>query len=448
MKRILTTIAVLAILCLAASCTIAQAPENVIILISDGWSDNHIAATDYYESGQTGRQVYQQFPVAVEMTTHSADGDGYDSDRAWSDFDYVASGYTDSAAAGTALSTGEKTYNGAIGVDGEKNPLNHLMDVAEDHGRATGVVSSVEFAHATPASFVAHNESRNNYVQIAREMLCDSRMDLIMGCGHPYYDDNAVRLSEDSANTFKYVGGEDTWADLTSPDRLLGADADGDGIRDPWTYIESLTDFRALTTGSAPKRLCGVPRVYKTLQCNRSGKSIAPYSVELNEGVPTLAEMTAGALNVLDADEDGFVLMVEGGAVDWASHANDTARMIEEQIDFNDAVEAVVKWIEQNSSWNETLVIVTGDHECGYLCGSGTDPDAPRWKPISPVPAGHMPAVSWHSGSHTNALIPLFAKGPLAENLAAAADKNDPRRGAYLDNTDPAAIIINALRQN
>ncbi len=442
--RKILSIAVIAVLCLLAATAFA-APQNIIILIADGWGYNHIAVTDYYEFGETGRQAYESFPVALAMSTYPAKS-GYDSERAWDSFDYVQSGYTGSAAAATALSAGEKTYNGRLGVDTKKKPLKHMMQVAEDHGRATGVVSSVRLSHATPAGFIAHNVSRNNYVDIAREMLYESRADLIMGTGHPYYDDDAQPRPEDSPNSFKYVGGEDTWAELTSPDRLLGADADGDGVRDPWIYIESLTDFRALTTGSAPKRLCAIPRVYNTLQHNRSGSSTHPYSVPLNEGVPTLAEMTRGALNVLDADEDGFVLMVEGGAVDWAGHGNNAPRLVEEMIDFNDAVEAVCQWVEENSSWDETLVIVTGDHECGYLWGPDCDKDAPVWNPIPPSPAGQLPAVSWHSGTHTNSLIPMFAKGFLAEDLQARAQKTDPRRGPYLDNTDLPKTIIHALK--
>ena len=86
--------------------------------------------------------------------------------------------------------------------------------------------------------------------------------------------------------------------------------------------------------------------------------------------VPNLALMTKGALNVLDNDPDGFFLMVEGGAVDWANHANQLGRLIEEQNDFNDAVDVAIEWIKANGGWEKNLLIVTGDHECGYLTGA------------------------------------------------------------------------------
>ena len=85
--------------------------------------------------------------------------------------------------------------------------------------------------------------------------------------------------------------------------------------------------------------------------------------------MPTLTEMSLAALNVLDNDPDGLYLMIEGGAVDWAAHANQSGRMIEEAIEFERAVEAVLDWVQTNSNWGETLLIVTGDHETGYLTG-------------------------------------------------------------------------------
>jgi len=82
--------------------------------------------------------------------------------------------------------------------------------------------------------------------------------------------------------------------------------------------------------------------------------------------------MSIGALNVLNQDPDGFFLMIEGGAVDWMGHANDMPRYIEDQVAFNLAVASVIDWVEENSSWDETLLIVTSDHECGGIWGEGT----------------------------------------------------------------------------
>jgi alkaline phosphatase len=422
--------------------------KNVIILISDGCGYNHVDAASYYQYGRTNQQVYEHFPVSIGMSTfmyNSKDPQvlgSYDPTLAWSDFWYVASGYTDSAAAATAMSAGFKTYSGAIGLDIDEKPLLHLMDYAEGLGKATGVITSVEWTHATPAGFVAHNASRNDYVGIGMEMVYDSRTDVIMGCGHPWYDKDGVFKA--APNTFKYVGGEPTWNDLVAG--IAGGDADGDGFADPWTLIQTKGEFQALMAGPTPNRVLGTAQVYQTLQQGRTAGSgdEAPFVIPLIPTVPTLEEMTKAALNVLDNDADGFVLMVEGGAVDWASHANQSGRVIEEEIDFNRSVEAVVDWVQANSNWGETLVIVTGDHECGYLCGPGSLGSL-SMQPVVNNGRGVQPGMEWNSGSHTNALIPFYAKGTRSQLFKERAVNDDPVWGRYIDNIDMAFVIFDLL---
>jgi alkaline phosphatase len=242
----------------------------------------------------------------------------------------------------------------------------------------------------------------------------------------------------DVPNTFKYVGGEDTWNDLVAG--TAGGDADGDGVDDPWTLIQTRAEFQALMHGPTPKRVAGTAQVYQTLQVNRSGDYYAdPYVVPLIESVPTLEEMTKAALNILDDDPDGLFLMIEGGAVDWASHGNGSGRMIEEALDFERSVEAVVDWVQANSNWGETLLIVTADHETGYLTGPGSDPD---WMPIVNNGAGVLPGMEWHYDGHTNALVPLSAKGDAARMFSRYADEYDPVRGPYVDNAELAHLVF------
>jgi alkaline phosphatase len=419
------------------------AADNVIVMISDGRGFEHNQAVSFYEYGKAARQVYAHFPASYAMSTYMgyAEDDpcyglGYDPAAAWSSFDYVTACYTDSAAAATTMSTGAKTFYGAIGVDLDKQPLLHSLEKAEDLGKATGVVTSVEWTHATPAGFVAHNISRNNYAAIGAEMVYDSAVDVIMGAGHPWYDADGAYL--DTPSTFKYVGGAPTWDDLVAG--TAGGDADGDGVADPWLLIQERAEFQALMTGPTPDRVLGTAQVYQTLQSNRGGDADAdPYVVPLIETVPTLEEMTRAALNILDDDPDGLFLMIEGGAVDWASHGNNSGRMIEEQIDFDNAVRAVMDWVKANSNWGETLLVVTGDHETGYLTGPGSDP---LWTPIVNNGAGNLPGMQWNSGHHTNSLIPLFAKGDAARMFKRYADEYDPVRGRYLDNTELADVLF------
>ncbi len=419
--------------------------KNIIVLISDGCGYNHRDAASIYQYGEIGKQVYESFPVQTGMSTYLVSG-SYDPNLAWQDFDYVKSGYTDSAAAATAMSTGIKTLSGRIGIDQALNPLNLIIEKAEELGKATGVVTSVEFSHATPAGFVAHDVSRENYEDIANEMIYNSAVDVIMGCGNPLYDNSGK--SKFFPN-YKYVGGEITWNDLTDFDCALGADANGDGIKDPWTLIQTREEFQGYMHGETPERVIGIPLIYETLQELRSGDDMEdPYVVPFIDTVPTLAEMTKTALNVLDEDEDGFFLMVEGGAVDWASHYNRPGRLIEEEIEFNKAVETVVEWVENNSNWQETLMIVTADHESGYLTGldSGESDGEPIWNPLTNNGAGILPGMEFHSISHTNSLVPFYAKGNGASFFQNASLNNiDPIRGYYIDNTDIGSILLNNI---
>jgi alkaline phosphatase len=417
--------------------------KNIIVMIADGRGYRHVQATSYFRYGQDARQVYNRFPVRYAMSTYqgyAADdpcyGLGYDPATAWSVFDYVKSCYTDSAASATVMSTGVKTYGGAIGVDLDQQPLVHALQVAEQKGKSTGVVTSVEWTHATPAGFVAHNVSRNNYDEIGQEMVYDSAADVIMGAGHPWYDADGQPKS--TPNTFKYVGGEATWNELVAG--VAGGDADGDGVDDPWVLIQTRAEFQSLMYGPTPSRVLGTAQVYQTLQQGRSGDAYAdPYAVPLIQSVPTLEEMTKAAINILDDDPDGFFLMVEGGAVDWASHGNGSGRMIEEHIDYDNAVQAVVDWVKANSNWGETLLVVTGDHETGYLTGPDSDP---TWTPIVNNGAGNLPGMEWHSGDHTNSLLPLYAKGDAARMFRRYADEYDPVRGRYVDNTELAWVLF------
>ncbi|MBN1437423.1 MAG: alkaline phosphatase [Sedimentisphaerales bacterium] len=419
----------------------------IIILISDGCGYNQVDAASLYQYGQTGTQVYQQFPVQISMSTY-ADGGSYDPCYIWQAFDNVASGATDSAAAATAMSTGHKTYGGAIGVGPDEQPLRNIMEFAEEQGMMTGVVTSVMLSHATPAGFVAHSRSRGRYGHIAQEMLGDSAVDVIMGCGNPYYDDDGNEF-DDPCRNYGFVGGEDFWNEVMAG--TVGSDADGDGDNDPWTLVQSKCEFEQLAqTDNPPSRVLGIPMVVATLQHNRSGDRTADaYVVPLNDNVPSLATMTRGALNVLDESENGFVLMVEGGAVDWAGHSNYSGRLIEEEIDFNRAVEAVVQWVEANDAWDQTLVIVTADHECGYLTGpdSGQHEDGPQWNPLVNNGAGNQPGMEWHSGGHTNSLVPFYAKGAYAQEFLNRIDGEDPIRGRYIDNTDLPNLLFDVLQQ-
>lgn len=421
--------------CLRAGGGHARA-KNIILLVSDGAGFNCFDATSYYQHGELGRQVYDGWPVRLACTTYmlGRDGEpgGYDPAAFWSDFDRSLHGShaTDSAAAATALYTGRKTYGGAIAVDIDRRGLTTIAERADHNGMRAGAVTSVQFSHATPAALAAHNHSRGNYAAIAHEMIYGRTLDVVMGCGHPEYDHDG-RSVDEADHGYKYVGGRAAWEDLK-------AGTTGKG----WTLIDSKADFEAIAVdpSQAPDRLFGVARCRKTLQEGREGDGMG----EPNTNVPDLPTMTMAAIHTLSRDGDGFFLMVEGGAVDWANHHVRLGRMVEEQVDFNRAVEAVAGWVERHSSWDETLVIVTSDHECGGLWGPEADGEEPFQRVVNRG-KGKLPGAKHFYGSHTNALVPLYARGPGAGRFVGLVRGIDPVWGAYVDNTDIYRVMAAAL---
>ncbi|WFP16071.1 alkaline phosphatase [Citricoccus muralis] len=417
-------------------------PKNVIVMIGDGMGYNHVVSTNLYETGQSQFitegapgavteldgdpvQSYESFNL-LGMSTHSQSsidaGYDYDSEDAWGSFGWANNTPTDSAAAGTAMATGTKTNNGMLNVDPEGNELTTVSEVAHETGRSAGVVSSVDFNHATPSAYAVANEDRNAFPQIGHDMIEAEYLDVIMGAGHPGYDDDG------EARTPNY--GKFAQADFEA----LSAGNTG------WDYIESKTDFEALARGEiTSEKLFGLAQVASTLQQNRSGDSAGtlPGEVAFNDNVPDLPTMSEGALNVLGQNDKGFHLMIESGAIDWTGHANQTTRNIEETQDFNAAVDTVIDWVEENSSWDDTLLVVTADHETGYLGGAEDDPDFTQMYGN----AGELPTVSWSSPNHTNLLVPFFFKGAGSEALQNAVVGTDSVRGDYIDNTTLATLL-------
>lgn len=432
-------------------------PKNIIFMISDGMGYNTMLAADYYQYGDSNTQQYEAFPIKLAICTYPILvgnypdnlqwNTGYSPREMWSNFNYAKNNYTESGAASTAMATGHKTYNNSIGKDINYQNLVNLTQIAKMLNKSAGVVTSVPWSHATPAGFVAHTLTRKNYSEIAYEMLLDSKLDVIIGCGNPDYDNDG----QPTKNSYKYVGDSFIWLSLKNGDTIfykMGSqpdtveDCDGDGIRDPWTLIQDRHEFQNLMIGNTPSRLLGVAKVYETLQQMRSGNQNAnPYEVPFLDSSPTLVEMTKAALNVLDNNTNGFFLLIEGGAIDWAAHSNQKGRLIEEQIDFNNAVDAVVEWINKYSSWEETMVIVTSDHECGYVWGPNSGSPS-KFNPIVNNGKYNLPGMDFYSNEHTNSLVPFFAKGAGSEIFNLLADEIDPRRGRYIQNSEIAQGII------
>ena len=443
----------------------AASVKNTILFITDGASWGTWDMASYWATGEKNGQPYANFDVKLGMTTTPLNTSNtptfsgeqkvfYDPAKAWdttptdsayggrpsffNGYDYIKRDYTDSAAAGTALATGQKTYNNAIDFDDFGQKLPFISEQLKDMGKSVGVVSSVPITHATPAAFASQNISRNNYGEISRQMVQSGTMDLIMGAGHPFYDSNGDLRpagTERFANETGTGGGfiaKSVIDDVTGPNPSM-------------IFFDDKATFEALAAGttSFDGPILGVAQVGDTLQASRSGHfdGANAFEVPLNDNVPTLETMTKGALNHLGKDADGFFVMIEGGAVDWMAHANNTPRIIEEQVDFDNSVGAAIAWVEAFSSWDETLMIVLTDH--GNAMPMGPNSDTIPFEPIQNNGAGVLPGVMWHYGTHTNENTLLWAKGAGSELLLEQIVGQDPWLASILGHNSTGDYIEN-----
>jgi len=419
----------------------------------------------------------------------------YDPVRAWDTtrvegaqgkYPYFFAGYRwlrhapDSACTATALVAGKKTYEGAINVDGNGKPIEETLAwLAHRAGRRVGTVSSVPFNHATPAAAGgAHAADRWNYCAIAWEMLTTPVLDLIAGAGNPEFDNNGRPIERELERIYRDVGERRIWDALTGRKRIevgdpvcAPAEAEPSAqaetrtatraeieVLERWVLKQSKTEIEAARNGATPDKLILLPQVGRfgywgggppdphypvvrtsggTLQQERGSRAdpmhTAPGDDPLIPTVPTLKTLTVAALNALDDDPDGFFLHVEWGAVDWAMHSNQLGRTIEEMIDFEQAVLAVIEWVEAHDGWERTLLVVTADHD--HLL-AGPQSDKIPFQPLQDNGPGRLPSHKWHSNGHSNHLVPVFARGAGTERLHTLVRGEDPFRGAYLDQVD------------
>lgn len=283
--------------------------KNTIVLIGDGMGPAYTTAYRYMNDDpstpQMEKTIFDEYFTGMAKT--------YSSD--------AEENITDSAAAATAMAAGIKTYNGAISVDMDRQPVKTVLERAKENGKTTGLVSTSQITHATPAAFGAHDVSRNNYNEIADdyydEMIDgEHKVDVMLGGGTKYFD----RADRSLINEFK----KDGYNYATSKEEMLANEND-----------QLLGLF-------APVGL--------------------PKAIDRDETIPSLEEMTNTALEQLSRNKDGFFLMVEGSQIDWAGHANDSVSAMSEMEDFAKAFEAAIEFAKKN---NHTQVVLTADHSTG-----------------------------------------------------------------------------------
>ncbi len=366
-------LSVLLSLCFLAAAW-AGPPKNVVLLIGDGMGPEQVKAAGLYAHGEAGTLEMEKHYVGT-MTTHSANRGGPNK------------GATDSAAAGTAMATGRKTDSRIVSRTPDGEDLATVLEVFAKAGKATGLVTTCPMTHATPACFGAHAETRYEYDDIAADYFTRSRPNVLFGA---YYEGKGV--SRDMARDAGYAV-VTTRAELQA---LVAKAEAGDAGAEvhvsgqfssgqiPWEY-----------TGPLPGREKG------------EYKSAAGATWET---APHLSQMADAALRLLARNPKGLFLMIEGGTIDWAGHDNCIERNVAETLEFDKTCRLVLDWAARR---DDTLVIITADHECGGL------------KVASGCGKGKMPEVAWESKGHTDVPVPVYAVGPGAERLKGEIDNVD-----------------------
>lgn len=269
---------------------------------------------------------------------------------------------TDSAAAATAMATGVKVMNGVLSIrlPGDASDIDTVLEHYKAKGKSVGLVTTTYITHATPAAFASHVPSRDNANEIARQYLMDPLPEVLMG--------GSKHVTPKMASKAGY-------------------------------YVVTSTDELNNPFSAEAKYLAGL-----------FGEGHMPYEKDGLGQLPHLSEMVGAAIDLLEEDPDGFFLMVEGGRIDHAGHANDIERLVAEVAELSNSVSVVLEWATRNP---DSLIIVTADHETGGL------------KVLGGLGPKKAPLVSWSTSGHTAAFVPVYARGQGAKQVKPKMDNTD-----------------------
>jgi alkaline phosphatase len=364
----------------------AQAPRSVIFVNGDGMAAAQREAGRLGTVGLDGDLEMDKLPHAGMLTTDSRDPKAF---------------VTDSAAAATAWATGQKTYNGAISVDVGKNPLPTLGQQVKEAGKATGLVTTAQVTDASPAAFFAQTPDRKSQDEIARQYLDQSRPDVVLG------------------------GGEDWWLPAGAPGAFPDAPAEDPEEASKGTKGDLVDRARQLgyAYASTPEQLqqAGGPKLLGLFANEEMFQQKPEGQGDVYAPVVDLPTMTQKALDTLGPSRAGFFLFVEEEAVDEFAHENNGARMLQAMGQLDAAVAVARRYVAAHP---DTLLVVTGDHECGGLTVEGVDDKDETGTDLSvedgpfPIKGGDQQFVlDWTTTGHTDVPVPVTAEGTGAEAL-------------------------------
>jgi alkaline phosphatase len=316
-------------------------PKRIILMIGDGMGLSQITASSIVaDSGLT----IEKFKHIGLVKTHSTKL------------------ITDSAASATAISTGKKTYNGAIGMGPKLDTLKTILEYAEEANWKTGIVTTATVTHATPASFYGHQPSRSKVNRKLAAQFIQKDIEVLMGGGWRYFKDG-----------------------LDNRDLIVEAQEKGYFVTNKIT----VGDY------TPQKMLCLI------------SDQLPPRIKERGNFLPMA---TQKSIDILSQKKDNFFLVVEGGQIDWGGHQNNGNYIIEETLDFDRAVKAALDFAKKDKN---TLVLVTADHETGGCSVSKGSLDK---KTVT---------CSFTTDYHTGTMVPIFAYGPGATHFTGVMDNTD-----------------------
>ena len=330
MKKLFALILALAMLTCAATAMAEDAapatPKYVFMFIGDGMGNPQVTATQYYLGALENPDSTIPVPAQLSFT---------DFENVGLMTTYDASSFCpDSASTATSMASGQKTLSGVINYNIDlTESFKIITEYAKEAGKKVGVISSVSLDHATPAAYYAKSESRGEYYDIALQGVSGTTLDFLGGGSY---------LTPD---------GDGTQANLFDV-----AEENG------FTVANTLEDIRALNSESG-RVLAITPDIADSASMQYEIDRVRMEA----EGADSLslAEMVQAGISVLDNDEEGFFLMTEGGKIDWSCHANDAMTSIMDTIALSDAVQVAIDFAAEHPE--ETLIIVTADHETGGM---------------------------------------------------------------------------------
>lgn len=315
-----------------------EKPDNIILVIGDGMGLAAISIAEYLHKPPS---PLQKMEVIGLQKTHSANNLE-----------------TDSGASATAISSGVKTFNAGIGVDKDSIPVKTIMELARDAGYKTGFVVTSSVVHATPASFYSHVGSRGSYEEIARQ-LAYSGIDVFVGGGEKYFYNR--NLDEKNLIQVLKESGYEVVRHLDAPGKFK------------FHKIPAEKKIACFTSFADPERA--------------------------TQGRHYFPNMVLEAKKALEERSDkGYFLLIEASQIDWASHANDQEWLALEMQDAYTMLEKLQANIRPDEN---TLLIVTADHETGYISIKGK----------------RVPRIEFNTKVHSSQMVPVFADGPGSEQF-------------------------------